>query len=100
MTHLIGGPRGLEAFLQLELVPELEGLPLGALKAFARGLGLQPEKVLVQSEFAEPRRGGAMSGGTEEAQTRILSIAIKELIKKELLESENSVKSKSQPTIE
>jgi len=66
------------------LVPELEGPYLEALKAFARGLGLEPEKVLVQSEFAEPHRAYATSEDREQAQTRILSIAIKELIKKEL----------------
>jgi hypothetical protein len=83
----LAGQRGLEAFLQLELVPELEGLYLKALKAFARGIGLEPEKVLIQSEFAEPHRAYATSGDREEAQTRILSLAIKELIKKELLAS-------------
>jgi len=71
--------------LQLELVRELEGIHLEALKTFARGLGLQPEKVLVQSEFAEPHRAFATPEDREDAQTRILSIAIKELIKKELL---------------
>lgn len=70
--------------MQLELVPELEGLHIEGLKAFARGLGLEPEKVLVQSEFAEPHRAYATSVDREEAQTRILSMAIKELIKKEL----------------
>jgi hypothetical protein len=73
--------------LQLQSVPELEGLYLEALKDFVRGLGLQPEKVLVQSEFAEPHRAYATSEDREEAQTRILSLAIKELIKKELLAS-------------
>jgi hypothetical protein len=60
------------------------GWELEALKAFARGLGLEPEKVLIQSKFAEPHRAYATSEGREEAQTRILSMAIKELIKKEL----------------
>jgi len=76
--------------LQLELVRELEGIHLEALKTFARGLGLQPEKVLVQSEFAEPHRAYATSEDREEVQTRILSIAIKELIKKELLTADRS----------
>jgi len=61
----LAGQRGLGAFLQLELVPELEGLYLEALKAFARGIGLEPEKVLIQSEFAEPHRAYATSGDTE-----------------------------------
>jgi len=61
------GLRRLEALLQLELVPELEGLYLEALKAFARGLGLQPENVLVQSEFAEPHRAYATSEDRNQA---------------------------------
>ena len=65
-----------------------KGLEFEALKAFARDLGLEPEKVLVQSELAEPHRAYATSEDREQAQTRILSIAIKELIKKELLTSE------------
>lgn len=51
---------------------------------FVRGLGLEPEKVLVQSEFAEPHRACATSEDREQVQARILSIAIKELIKKEI----------------
>jgi len=62
------------------------------MKAFARSLGLEPEKVLVQSEFAEPHRAYATSEDREQAQTRILSIAIKELIKKELLVSRSACK--------
>ena len=76
--------------MQLKLVPELEGLYLEALKASVRGLGLQPEKVLVQSEFAEPHRAYATSEDRDQAQTRVLSMAIKELIKKELSAAENS----------
>jgi len=64
-----------------------KGLEFEALKAFARDLGLEPEKVLVQSELAEPHRAYATSEDREQAQTRILSTAIKELIKKDLLVS-------------
>jgi hypothetical protein len=60
---------------------------LDALKAFARGLGLEPEKVLTEAAFAEPHRTYAPSEDREQGQTRILSIAIKELIKKELSQS-------------
>jgi len=57
-------------------------------RSFARGLGLEPEKVLIQSEFSEPHRIYSTTEEREEAQTRILSVAVKELIKKELLASE------------
>jgi len=77
--------RNIYATAGLSIEPKKKGWELEALKTFARGLGLQPEKVLVQSEFAEPHRAFATPEDREDAQTRILSIAIKELIKKELL---------------
>jgi site-specific recombinase XerD len=81
--------RNVYATAGLSIAPKQKGWELEALKAFARGLGLEPEKVLVQSEFAEPHRTYATSEDREQVQTRILSIAIKELIKKELLNSED-----------
>ena len=81
--------RNVYATAGLSIEPKKKGWELEALKSFARGLGLEPEKVLVQSEFAEPHRTYATSEDREEAQTRILSTAIKELIKKELLNSED-----------
>jgi len=42
---------------------------------------------LIQSEFSEPHRTYATMEEREEAQTRVLGVAIKELIKKELLAS-------------
>ena len=59
-------------------------------EAFAKGLGLEPEKVLIQTEFAEPHRAYATLEDREEAQTRILSIAIKEFIKREISGLEKS----------
>ena len=64
--------------------PKVKGWELDALKAFARGLGLEPEKVLTQAAFAEPHRIYVSPEDREQAQTRTLSLAIKELIKKEL----------------
>jgi hypothetical protein len=83
--------RNVYATAGLSIAPKQKGWELEALKAFARGLGLEPEKVLIQSEFAESHRIYTTSEDREEAQTRILSIAIKELIKKELLVSEKSL---------
>jgi hypothetical protein len=46
---------------------------------------LEPEKVLIEDSFAEPHRAYASSEDLEKAQTRALSTAIKELIKRDLL---------------
>lgn len=82
--------RNIYATAGLSIAPKQKGWELEALKAFARGLGLEPERVLVQSEFAEPHRAYATPDDREQAQTRMLSLAIKELIKKEISESEKS----------
>jgi hypothetical protein len=79
--------RNIYATAGLSIAPKQKGWELDALKAFARGLGLEPEKVLIQSELIEPHRVYATSEDREQAQTRVLSIAIKELIKKELMAS-------------
>jgi site-specific recombinase XerD len=71
------------------IAPKQKGHELEALKAFARGLGLDPEKVIINASFSEPHRICVTSDDQQQAQTRALSIAIKELIKKELVTSEN-----------
>ena len=76
--------RNVYATAGLSIAPKRKGWELDALKAFARGLGLEPEKVLTQAAMAEPHRAYATPEDREQAQTRALSIAIKGLIKKEL----------------
>jgi site-specific recombinase XerD len=80
--------RNVYASAGLSIAPKPKGWELDALKAFARGLGLEPEKVLTQAAFAEPHRTYATADERQQAQTRALSIAIKDLIKKELVGSE------------
>lgn len=80
--------RNIYATAGLSIAPKQKGWELDALKAFARGLGLEPEKVLTQAAFAEPHRVYITAEDHEQAQTKALSMAIKELIKKELLSSE------------
>jgi hypothetical protein len=79
--------RNAYATAGLSIAPKQKGWELDALKAFARGLGLEPEKVLTEAAFAEPHRAYATSEDREQAQTRALSVAIKELIKRELSDS-------------
>ncbi|MCJ7505561.1 hypothetical protein MUP05_03695 [Candidatus Bathyarchaeota archaeon] len=78
--------RNAYATAGLSIAPKAKGWELDALKAFARGLGLEPEKVLTEGAFAEPHRAYATSEEREQAQTRTLSMAIKELIKRDLRE--------------
>jgi len=77
--------RNLYASATLSIMPKPRGWELDALKAFARGLGLEPEKVLTQTALQESHRSYLTDEDRTQAQTRALSIAIKELIKKELL---------------
>jgi hypothetical protein len=79
--------RNIYSTAGLSIAPKQKGWELDALKAFARGLGLEPEKVLTEDAFAEPHRTYATPMDREQAQTRVLSIAIKDLIKKELSQS-------------
>lgn len=76
--------RNIYATSGLSIAPKSKGWELDALKAFARGLGLEPEKVLTKAAFAEPHRIYVTNQDREQGQTRTLSLAIKELIKKEL----------------
>lgn len=82
--------RSIYATAGLSIAPRTKGWELDALKAFARGLGLEPEKVLAQAAFAEPHRAYATADERQQAQTRALSIAIKDLIKKELVSAQHS----------
>jgi hypothetical protein len=53
---------------------------------------LEPEKVLTQAAFAEPHRTYLADEDQEKAQIQTLTFAIKELIKKELLAAQDSMK--------
>jgi len=57
------------------------------MRAFVRGLGLEHEKILIQDSFAEPHRGCAVQEDREQVQTKVLSLAIKDLIKRQLQDS-------------
>ena len=67
------------------IAPKKKGWELEALKAFARGIDLDPEKVLTQAAFVEPHRAYVTSEDLDEAHTKTHSLAIKDLIKKEIL---------------
>ncbi len=68
----------------LSLSPKPETSPLETLKAFAKSLGLDPDKVISEKAVAEPHRV-LVVGGSEEEQISLLSSAIKDALKKEIL---------------
>ena len=78
--------RGIYARPNLRIAPTPEQSPLDQLKTFARGLGLDADRVIMAAAFAEPHRTVVSSPEeSERQQTEALSTAIKDMIKDELL---------------
>ncbi|MEM2107433.1 MAG: hypothetical protein QXV46_06445 [Candidatus Bathyarchaeia archaeon] len=55
------------------------------LKTFARGIGLNPEKILTGEAMAEPRRVYASTSEREGYEIRLLSKELKEPLKEDVL---------------
>ena len=55
------------------------------LKAFAKGIGLDPERILTQEVLSEPHRIYVTPDEREERQISLLGQALKESLRKELL---------------
>jgi len=77
--------RGIHAGADLRIRPAPRLSPSAQLKVFAKGLGLDPEKFILEGSFAEPHRAFVSPGEMENRQIQILSSAIKEKIKQEVL---------------
>lgn len=60
------------------------------LKTFARGVGLDPEKVLTQEALAEPHRIYASMSEREDYEIRALSRELKEILRKEITSESRS----------
>jgi len=61
-------------------------------KAFAKGLGLDPDEILSREALARPHRTILNRSKHEQEDLQILSHAIKDLIKKEIAtDSKNSI---------
>ena len=60
------------------------------LKEMMRAWGLEPEKFLTKEALAEPHRTCANPQEREEEEVRLLGLALRENLKKELLASLNS----------
>ncbi|MEW6222510.1 MAG: hypothetical protein AB1476_04250 [Candidatus Hadarchaeota archaeon] len=54
-------------------------------KSVLRDLGVDPERVILEEAIAEPHRVLVVGDSEEERQMAILSSAIKEALKKEIL---------------
>jgi len=59
------------------------------LKAFAHGIGLNPEKILTQEALSEPHRIHVGPDEREERQIAFLCQALKESLKRELIGTNN-----------
>ena len=59
------------------------------LKEMMRAWGLEPEKILTSEALAEPHWSYASSEEREKEEIRLLGLALKDSIKKELLASLN-----------
>ena len=77
-------PRGIYAAANLSIHQKPQLSRVDQLKVFARGLGLDPERCILGESFAEPHRT-FVSGDLEEQQIKLLSSAIKNAIKQEVL---------------
>ncbi len=77
--------RGKYAAANLSIEPEKISVAsrVDQLKAFAQGLGLNPEQIINSLAFAEPHRSIVESEG---AQIQVLSQAIKNVIKQEIMD--------------
>lgn len=76
--------RGIYASANFSIHPKPKPSRLDQLKIFARGLGLDPERCILHEAFAEPHRA-FVPGNIEDQQVALLSSAIKDAIKREVL---------------
>ncbi len=77
--------RQIYAASNLAIRPKVQLSALEQLKVLARGLGLDPERCIVKGALSEPHRAYVTGEELESTQVRTLSMAIKELIKEEIL---------------
>jgi len=71
----------------LAIKPSGSHTKLDMLKELMRAWGLEPEKVLTREALAEPHRTYATSEDREKEEIRLLGLALRENLKKELFAS-------------
>jgi hypothetical protein len=82
--------RNLYAGASLSIKPRSNYTKLDMLKEVIRAWGLEPEKILSREALADPHRTYAGRKERENEEIRILGYALRESIKKEVLDSLNS----------
>jgi integrase len=82
--------RNIYASASLSIKPRSGYTKLDMLKETMRAWGMEPEKFLTKEALAEPHRSYANPQEREEEQVRLLGLALRESLKKELLASVNS----------
>ncbi len=78
--------RNIYASADLRIKPTAKLSPIEQLKAFARGLGLNPDKFITEESLSEPHRAFTSLEVMESRQVQILGSAIKDAIKQEILQ--------------
>jgi hypothetical protein len=79
--------RNIYACSGLSIRPKMQVSKIDALKEIARAWGLNPEEVLTKEALSQPHR--TVISNTED-QVKTLSQALKEMMRKELLNSKNN----------
>jgi hypothetical protein len=77
--------RNIYASASLSIKPRSGYTKLDMLKETMRAWGMEPEKLLAKEALAEPHRSYASPQEREEEETRLLGLALRENLKKELL---------------
>ena len=82
--------RNLYASSALSIRPQSRYTKIDMLKEMMRAWGLEPEKILTREALSEPHRAYAGTKEREDEELRILSMALRENIKNEVLANVNS----------
>jgi len=89
--------RNIYASAALSIKPRNHYTKIDMLKEMMRAWGLEPEKILTSEALAEPHRTYGSPEEREKEEIRLLGLALRDSLKKELLASLNS--SNSAPLI-
>jgi hypothetical protein len=81
--------RNIYASAGLSIKPRTHHTKIDMLKEMMRAWGLEPEKILTREALDEPHRTFATPNEREEDEIRLLGLALKDQIKKELLSNRN-----------
>lgn len=81
--------RNIYAASGLSIKPKTRVGRIEILKEIVRGMGMNPDEVLSREALVKPWRTYASPVEREEDQVKVLSQSLKEMLRKELLDSDN-----------